>query len=196
MAAITPQMGTAAMPAVRAASDSSESRGGQSSQLRDLLGTEGYNYTDTAIVDHSLNGIGASNPGVGTENWGGGKSVCCFGWVPATKLPLPVQIEWTRDEKTWCRQTVLFDRPGPPEPTTFEVHFFPDRHIALAIIADYSPPVLKLKATVQDYRIGRDVRKEKEEGMRKDSVGAECSQGRFPIGTGSELRGEAPNAKP
>ena len=159
-----------------------------SSQLRYSLGIVGYNYTNTAIVDYSVNGTGAFNLGVSTEDSGGGSTVCCFGWAPAAKLPLPVQIEWTRDEKTWCRQTVLLYRPGPPEPTTFEVHFFPDRHIELAITDNYSPPILKLAAAGRDYRIGTNVRKEEDEDLRKDAIGAECRAGRFPIGVSGEPR--------
>jgi Protein of unknown function (DUF3304) len=167
----------------------------RSSQLRYSLGIVGYNYTETGIIDYSVNGTGAFNLGVSTEDSGGGKTVCCFGWAPAMKLPMPVRIEWTRDEGSWCRKTVMLADPGPLEPTTFEVHFFPDRHIEVAITDEYSPPRLKLSRAGRDYRVAKDLRKEEAEAMEKDSQAAECREGRFPIGVLAEQEGREKRAK-
>lgn len=150
------------------------------------LGIVGYNYTEVGIFDYSVNGRGAFNLSVSTEDSGGGKTACCFGWAPATKLPLQVKVEWTRDETTWCRQTVAFSGPIAPEPTTLEVHIYPDRHVEVAITDTYSPPRLKLPGTGGNYRVGKDVRAEKLAAIRKDQELAECRQGRFPISSVNE----------
>jgi hypothetical protein len=70
----------------------------------------------------------------------------------------------------------------PTEPTTLEVHFFPDRHIEVAITDKYSPPRLALTAaSAPGYRVGRDVRGEELAASRKDDQAAECRDGEFPI---------------
>ena len=154
----------------------------QSSQLRYSLGIVGYNYTDLAIEDYSVNGQSAFNLGVSNEDSGGGKTACCFGWAPATKLPKPIKIQWTRDMKRWCRQTVMLSELGPPEPTTFEVHFYPDGHIEVAITDNYSAPRLKLAA------IGR-VRRSANVNANNDEKMSECRDGEFPISDASERKG-------
>ena len=146
------------------------------------LGIVGYNYTEVGIDDYSVNGTGAFNLCVSNRDAGGGSTVCCFAWPPATKLPLPIRIEWTRDGKTWCRKTAMLSDPGPTEPTTFEVHVYPDRHIEVAITDTYSPPRLKLSAAGAGYRVGKDVQKENLEAQRIDAQNAECRAGRFPVG--------------
>ena len=183
---ITPAELAASMAAAGISTEVPASGPKRSSQLRYSLGIVGYNYTETGIIDYSVNGTGAFNLGVSTEHSGGGSTICCFGWAPGMKLPMPIRIEWTRDEATWCRKTVMLTDPGPLEPTTFEVHFYPDRHFEVAITDDYSPPRLKLAGTAGDYRVGKDVRKEKADAMQKDSEAAECREGRFPIGVVAE----------
>jgi Protein of unknown function (DUF3304) len=192
---ITPAELAASMAAAGISTEVPVSGPKRSSQLRYSLGIVGYNYTETGIIDYSVNGTGAFNLGVSTEHSGGGSTVCCFGWAPGMKLPMPIRIEWTRDEATWCRKTVMLADPGPLEPTTFEVHFYPDRHIEVAITDDYSPPQLKLASTGGDYRIGKDVRKEKADAMQKDSEVAECREGRFPIGVLAEQEDREKRAK-
>ena len=165
------------------ASEAAASATPQSSQLRYSLGIVGYNYTDLAIEDYSVNGQSAFNLGVSNEDSGGGKTACCFGWAPATKLPKPIKIQWTRDMKRWCRQTVMLSEPGPPEPTTFEVHFYPDGHIEVAITDNYSAPRLKLAA------IGR-VRRSTSANANNDEKMSECRDGEFPISEVSERKGK------
>jgi Protein of unknown function (DUF3304) len=192
---ITPAELAASMAAAGISTEVPASGPKRSSQLRYSLGIVGYNYTETGIIDYSVNGTGAFNLGVSTEHSGGGKTVCCFGWAPGMKLPMPIRIEWTRDEATWCRKTVMLTSPGPLEPTTFEVHFYPDRHIEVAITDDYSPPRLKLASGGGDFRVGKDVRGEKAEAMRIDNERAECREGRFPIGVLEEQEDQAKRAK-
>ena len=167
----------------------------RSSQLRYSLGIVGYNYTDTYVDDYSVNGAGAFNLGVSTEDSGGGSTVCCFGWAPGMRLPMPVRIEWTRGGNRWCRQTVMLTDPGPLEPTTFEVHFYPDRHIEVAITDSYSAPRLKLASAGYGYRVGKDIKTEVAADMRKDAQGAECREGRFPIGVVAEEEDRQKRAK-
>jgi hypothetical protein len=161
-----------------------------SSKEQYSLGIVGYNYTEVGIYDYSVNGKGAFNLGVSSERSGGGSTVCCFSWTPAVKLPVPIRIEWTRDGETWCRKTVSFEGPPAVEPTTLEVHFFPDRHIEVAVTDAYSPPRLKLFSAGADYRVGEDVRAEKAEAVRRDKEVADCRSGAFPIG---EAQGTGPN---
>ena len=192
---ITPAELAASMAAAGISTEVPASGPKRSSQLRYSLGIVGYNYTETGIIDYSVNGTGAFNLGVSNEHSGVGSTICCFGWAPGMKLPMPIRIEWTRDEATWCRKTVMLTDPGPLEPSTFEVHFFPDRHIEVAITDDYSPPRLKLASGGGDFRLGKDVRREKAAAMRVDNELAECREGRFPIGVLEEQEDRAKRAK-
>ena len=192
---ITPAELAASMAAAGTSTEVPASGHKRSSQLRYSLGIVGYNYTETGIIDYSVNGTGAFNLGVSNEHSGGGSTICCFGWAPGMKLPMPIRIEWTRDEATWCRKTVMLTDPGPLEPTTFEVHFYPDRHIEVAITDDYSPPRLKLASGGGDFRLGKDVRQEKAAAMRIDKALAECREGRFPIGVLEEQEDRQKRAK-
>lgn len=169
--------GPAATPALQNTTGAPEKQ--QSSQGRYALGIVGYNYTDLAIEDFSVMGQSGFNLGVSNESSGGGKTACCAGWAPSTLLPKPIKIQWTRDMKRWCRQTVMLRHPGPLEPTTFEVHFYPDGHIEVAITDKYSPPRLRLAA------IGR-VRRSASVNTNNDEKMSECQDGEFPIS-------EAPN---
>jgi Protein of unknown function (DUF3304) len=192
---ITPAELAASMAAAGISAEVPASGPKRSSQLRYSLGIVGYNYTEVGIDDYSVNGTGAFNLGVSTEHSGGGKTVCCFGWAPGMKLPMPIRIEWTRGSDRWCRKTVMLTDPGPLEPTTFEVHFYPDRHIEVAITDEYSPPRVKLPGRGGGYRVGKDVRAEDADAVRKDSELAECREGRFPIGVLEEQEDQAKRAK-
>ena len=192
---ITPAELAASMAAAGISTDVPASGPKRSSQLRYSLGIVGYNYTETYIDDYSVNGTGAFNLGVSTEHSGGGSTVCCFGWAPGMKLPMPIRIEWTRGSDRWCRKTVMLTDAGPLEPTTFEVHFYPDRHIEVAITDDYSPPRLSLARAGYGYRVGKDIKAEVAADMRKDDDGAECREGRFPIGVLEEQEDRAMRAK-
>ena len=192
---ITPAELAASMAAAGVNIDVPASGPKRSSQLRYSLGIVGYNYTETGIIDYSVNGTGAFNLAVSTEDSGGGSTVCCFGWAPGMKLPMPIRIEWTRGSDRWCRKTVMLTDAGPLEPTTFEVHFYPDRRIEVAITDDYSPPRLKFPGRGGGYRVGKDVRAEDADAVRKDSELAECREGRFPIGVLEEQEDRAKRTK-
>jgi Protein of unknown function (DUF3304) len=157
----------------------------QSSQLRYSLGIVGYNYTEVGIDDFKVNGTGAFNLGVSTETSGGGSTICCAGWAPGTKLPRPVVVEWQRHDNDgkphWCRATAVLNGPVPLEPTTLEVHIYPDRHIEAAITDDYSPPRLKMPRAGAAYRVGKDLHAENTEAIKKDALTAECQDSEFPL---------------
>jgi hypothetical protein len=155
----------------------------KSSKSHYSLGIVGYNYTEVGVADYRVNGTGAFNLGVSTETSGGGSTVCCVGWASGTKLPMPVRVEWTRDGKRWCRTTALMNGPIPLEPTTLEVHFYPDRHVEVAITDNYSPPRLKLAAGGGAYRVAVDVQAELKAAIQQDEKKAECRAGEFPIGS-------------
>jgi len=104
-----------------------------------------YNYTDTYIDSFTVNGAGGGNVEVSEGPEGGGKRACCAPISADTPLPIPVEITWKRDgEVPYCRQTVLLNGPIPPNSNTFEVHFYPDGSIQVAITDDSSPSRMKL----------------------------------------------------
>ena len=155
----------------------------QSSQLRYSLGIVGYNYTDLYINYFIVNGTNGFNLGVSNEDSGGGKTACCFGWTPATKLPKPITVEWSRDGgNRWCRKKVMLDAPVPAEPTTLEVHFYPDGHIEVAITDQYSSPRLKLKAAGSDYRYDFRIKNIEAAVRAVDEGSSECRDGDFLTG--------------
>lgn len=97
----------------------------------------GYNYTDTYISDFSVNGAGGGNIEVSSKEHSYGGGTCCAAIPADTPLPLTVQIEWKRDGNVpRCRQTVLLDGPVPADPRYFEVHFYQDGKIKVAL-SDY-----------------------------------------------------------
>lgn len=104
----------------------------------------GYNYTDTGIGSFEVNGQGGGNLMVSGPTSGGGSSVCCV----SLHTPLPpdhkVKIKWTRDGDIWCEQEVMVRPPVPPHPKYFEVHFYRDGHVEVAITEVDSDPRLKL----------------------------------------------------
>jgi hypothetical protein len=120
------------------------------------LGIVGYNYTDRAIASFSVNGSGGGNIYLSSPDGGGGKTVCCVSVRATTQLPITMEIKWTwdrveddggkvlRQEESRTTKAVL-KGPIPANPTQFEVHFYPDGHVELAISNIYSPPRLKLE---------------------------------------------------
>jgi Protein of unknown function (DUF3304) len=120
------------------------------------LGIVGYNYTDRAIASFSVNGNGGGNIYLSTPTNGGGKTVCCMSVRPGTTLPLKMEVEWTWDRveddngkvlrpEESRKATAVLDGPLPAKPTQFEVHFYPDGHVEVAVSDKYSPPRLKLE---------------------------------------------------
>jgi hypothetical protein len=105
----------------------------------------GYNYTDTYIDSFAVNGSGGGNLEVSEGVSGGGKGTCCAPIGDDMALPIKVEIAWKRDgDAPKCRQTVLLDGAVAKQPNNFEVHFFQDGTIQLAITDSLSPARVKL----------------------------------------------------
>jgi hypothetical protein len=125
------------------------------------LGIYGYNYTNRYINQFYVDGQGGMNLSVSTPDSGGGGRVCCIGWTDGTPLPQTVMVRWvasacmqqvtnssgeTREVPvhTFKEQEVELRGPVPNDPGYFEVHFYPDGHIEVAITATPSDPRLQL----------------------------------------------------
>lgn len=115
------------------------------------LTVQGYNYTDYEISSFEVNGQGGGNLMVSSPTDGGGKGVCCVSLTTPVKLPKTVRIKWAvpPEDKRWCELDVALQGPIPPKPEYFEVHFYPDGRIEVAVTEGMSPPRLKLEAV--DY---------------------------------------------
>lgn len=110
----------------------------------------GYNYTDTYISDFSVNGAGGGNIEVSSKDHSYGGGTCCAAIPADTPLPLTVDIAWKRDgDVPRCRQTVLLDGPVPADARYFEVHFYQDGKVQVAL-SDY-PSVPRVLVDRFDY---------------------------------------------
>jgi hypothetical protein len=131
----------------------------------------GYNYTDTYIHRFAVNGAGGGNIEVAQgDTYGGG--TCCAPIVDDMPLPITVEISWKRDgDVPSCKQTVLLDGPLPKEPNYFEVHFYQDGTIQVAI-TDYPSP-----ARVKLQRFNR-LQRHANGNVDNDTKFSECKSGR------------------
>ena len=103
----------------------------------------GYNYTDSAITGFSVNGAGGGNIEVSSLENSHGGGTCCAPIPQETPLPIPVKIKWQHSsivKRTSCEQTVLLTGPMPAVANYFEVHFYQDGTIQVAITDDASRP--------------------------------------------------------
>jgi hypothetical protein len=124
----------------------------------------GFNYTDRYIDSFEVNGQGGGNVHVSTPTVGGGKGTCCIGWKAGTRLPQKVHVKWVSggcmkeltdsDGYTFKAPLHAFKEldaeladPVPSNPGYFEVHFYPDDHVEVAITASPSAPRLRLSPT-------------------------------------------------
>ena len=137
----------------------------------------GYNYTNTGIGSFEVNGQGGGNLEVSVPDAGGGKSACCITLYSPMTTPRTVKIKWTRDLETWCEQEVQLHPPIPNDARTFEVHFYQDGRIEVAVTGRlfgrmYSPPRLELA------RASRAGRHENEKlNINNDNQFARCKLG-------------------
>jgi hypothetical protein len=98
------------------------------------LTIRGFNYTDFYIDNFAVNGAGGGNVEVSDQHTGGGKGTCCAPISGGIDLPTTVEISWKRDgDSPYCKQKVLLDGPVPKEPYAFDVHFYQDGTIQVAI---------------------------------------------------------------
>jgi hypothetical protein len=126
-----------------------------------MLGVFGYNYTDRAVADFSVNGAGGGGVFLSTPTAGGGKTMCCVLLDRDTRTPFSVEVKYQMDALEaypprrviepagpYKTQRVEVTGPIPPDPAYLEIHFYPDGHIEAAISGKDgpSPPRLKLES--------------------------------------------------
>jgi Protein of unknown function (DUF3304) len=166
----TPQSSAAAAAAAKTAS-ATESSSEATVQAHSLT-IYGYNYTDTGIGSFEVNGQGGGNLIVSTPTAGGGSGVCCINVYSPFLEPRTIKIKWTRDLDTWCEQEVILKPPLPAKPEYFEVHFYRDGHIEVAVTEIDSPPRLLLKATDRGSR-----NLDEKKNVNNDAKFARCKHG-------------------
>lgn len=93
----------------------------------------GYNYTDYEISSFEVDGQGGGNLEVSEGVNGGGGRVCCVAVYAPMARAHPVQIKWNPIGEKWCEATVMLRPPLPPKPENFEVHFYRDGQIEVAV---------------------------------------------------------------
>ena len=122
----------------------------------------GYNYTDRYIDQFYVDGQGGGNLDVSGPGSGGGGSACCIGWRDGTRLPQTVHIRWVAGgckfltppnshgeryedvRHIFKEKDVILSGPVPADPGYFEVHFYADEHVEVAITTFPSDPRLRL----------------------------------------------------
>jgi hypothetical protein len=125
------------------------------------LAIVGYDYTDRAVADFSVNGQWGANIEVSDPGTGGGKVICCVAMSRSTKTPFWVDVKYQMDALEAYSPRKVIEPPGPyrkarvevkgpipPDPRYLEIHFYPDGHIEGAISGRNGPsdPRLKLEA--------------------------------------------------
>jgi hypothetical protein len=124
-----------------------------------MLAIMGYNYTDRAIADLSVNGAWGADVFLSTPTAGGGKTVCCVAMDRDTKTPFWVTVKYQmapleaypprrviEPAGPYRTEKVEVTGPIPPDPGYLEIHFYPDGHIEAAVSGrdGPSPPRLNL----------------------------------------------------
>ena len=124
------------------------------------LSIMGYNYTDRAIADFSVNGAWGANVELSDSTAGGGSTMCCVVMSRSTKTPFWVDVRYQMDALEsypprkiiepaglYRNARVEVAGPVPLNPEYLEVHFYPDGHIeaSLSGAEGPSPPRLKLE---------------------------------------------------
>lgn len=124
------------------------------------LAIVGYDYTDRAIAEFSVDGAWAGNLELSSPTNGGGSSVCCVTLKRTKKTPFWITVEYRKDALEsypsreviepagdYIKTKVEVEGPIPSDAAYLEIHFFPDGHVEAAISGQNgpSPPRLKLK---------------------------------------------------
>ncbi|MFC3551860.1 DUF3304 domain-containing protein [Lysobacter cavernae] len=134
------------------------------------LAIHSYNYTDHYIDSFYVNGVWGGNVRVSKATSGGGGGACCVRWYPLLPPPKKYTVRWVADackhqvevgggvfdnyKQHWKEQEVTLTTPVPARPEYFEVHFYKDGHVEVAITDVYSPPRLKLPVDERGRRPG------------------------------------------
>lgn len=127
----------------------------------------GYNYTNRYIDQFDVDGQGGGNIGVSGPNSAGSGSMCCVSYRSGAKAR-KVKIRWQADACTFLDYVdgkgvkhhrahsyfkeieVQIDPNIPDFPRYFEVHFYPDGHVAAAITEHASRSRLTLSKDRED----------------------------------------------
>ncbi|WP_169708645.1 DUF3304 domain-containing protein [Trinickia terrae] len=124
------------------------------------LAIVGYDYTDRAISEFSVNDAWAGNLELSTPTNGGGSSVCCVTLARSTKTPFWITVRYRKDALESYPPRKIVEPAGgyidakvevkgsiPDDASYLEIHFFPDGHLEAAISGQDgpSPPRLKLE---------------------------------------------------
>jgi hypothetical protein len=168
-----PQHAASAAPPSPSAATSSEEVSVQAHNLT----IYGYNYTDTEIGSFEVNGQGGGNVQLSTPDDGGGSGVCCVRVFTPYRETRPITIKWSRDGDTWCEQEVTLKPPLPEDAKAFEVHFYRDGRIEVAVTGDLrtrmsSPPRVRLAAFSRATR-----NKDESKNINNDAKFARCKLG-------------------
>lgn len=108
------------------------------------LTLRGYNYTDFEIGSFEVNGQGGGGIPVSDET-SGASHVCCFSVYSPMPEAFPITIKWNPIDDKWCEQTVMLEPPLPAKPENFEVHFYQDGHIEVAVTEGFDGPGARVK---------------------------------------------------
>ena len=124
------------------------------------LAIEGYNYTNRfidsfTVTDEDGNGSWGGDVQLSTPTAGGGKSTCCVVLHTNVQKPVRLRIDWTLDRvddsdghtvapEIRKRAWVTIAPPFPDDPKNFEVHFYQDGHVEVAVTHWSSPPKVSL----------------------------------------------------
>lgn len=126
------------------------------------LPIQGFNYTDRTISSFHVDGTWGGNLFVSRRGAGGGKSACCVDWYDLLhrELPKPYTIRWISDmcryqveegggvfdryRSLWQEEIVLLTDLPAEQPEAFQVHFFPDGRVEVAMAKAWEKPRLDL----------------------------------------------------
>lgn len=139
----------------------------------------GYNYTDFEIGSYEVNGQGGGNLEVSDGSEGGGGSVCCVTVYSPMTQPQPVTIKWNPTGDKWCEQTVLLQPPLPTNPKNFEVHFYQDGHIEVAVSSSQSTRLSSPSRLVLQRKHGNSRHQDEHKNVDNSSRFARCQNGYF-----------------
>ena len=143
------------------------------------LTLHGYNYTDLEISSYEVNGQGGGNVEVSEGTEGGSGSVCCVSVYTPMTQPQPITIKWNPTGDKWCEQTVMLKPPLPDKPENFEVHFYQDGHIEVAVT---TPPPTRISSPariVLPRKHGNSRHQDARQNVDNSSKFARCQNGYF-----------------
>ncbi|MBU6487040.1 MAG: DUF3304 domain-containing protein [Burkholderiales bacterium] len=124
------------------------------------LAIEGHNYTNRyidsfTVAEEEAKGAWGGNVFLSYPTSGGGGGTCYVMLEPKARKLVQLRIDWTLDrvddvtghaiapqikKQTW----VTVNPPFPTDPKNFEVHFYRDGHVEVALTHWLSPPRISL----------------------------------------------------